>query len=165
LASCADCLLRFINGRRMGNALRPASSSSVVLERPKRILQGIQVARQSRDATKKRERWTGGQEGKRQTGRRLQTEEARQPLSLTGSKREDWARTNTTATSARNLHASNDTDCEYLLLSGRRARQACTCGMYGDAASTSRNPERGGASARAGAGKRPADELNGRLAR
>lgn len=68
LASCADCLLRFINGRRMGNPLRPASSSSAVLERPKRILQGDQVTRQSRDATKEYKR-RGGQEGRRQTGK------------------------------------------------------------------------------------------------
>jgi hypothetical protein len=59
LASCADCLLRFINGRRMGKPLRPASSSSAVLKRPKRILQGkVSSCQQSRDATK-RDRWTG----------------------------------------------------------------------------------------------------------
>ena len=43
LASCADCLLRFIRGRPKCNALRPASSSSAVLKRPNRILQGIQA--------------------------------------------------------------------------------------------------------------------------
>jgi len=124
LASCADCLLRFINGRRMGNALRPASSSSAVLERPKRILQGIQVARQSRDATIKKREVDRKVRDKPEEG--YKPKKARQPLSLTGSKREDWARTNTTATSARNLHASNDTDCEYLLLSGRKS----TAGLH-----------------------------------
>lgn len=67
LASCADCLLRFIRGRPKGNALRPASSSSAVLKRPKRILQGIQA--EPRRHQKERERERGGLKGKRQTGK------------------------------------------------------------------------------------------------
>jgi hypothetical protein len=64
LASCADCLLRFIRGRPKCNALRPASSSSVVLKRPKRILQEIQA-----EPRRHQKRDRGGQERKRQTGK------------------------------------------------------------------------------------------------
>lgn len=64
LASCADCLLRFIRGRPKGSALRPASSSSAVLKRPKRILQGIQA-----EPRRHQKRDRGGQARKRQRGK------------------------------------------------------------------------------------------------
>ena len=88
LASCADCLLRFIRGRPKGKTLRPASSSSVVLKRPKCILQGVQ-AEPRRHHKKKRRRWTGR---KVTDWKRLQTEKSK-TTPLTGSKREDWAMT------------------------------------------------------------------------
>lgn len=75
LASCADCLLRFIRGRPKGNALRPASSSSAVLKRPKRILQGIQA--EPRRHQKEREVWTR----KKETDwKGYKPKKARQPL-------------------------------------------------------------------------------------
>jgi len=82
LASCADCLLRFIMGRRMGKPLRPPSSSSAVLKRPKRILQGIQLPGRAATPPKERE-----MDRKERQKWKVQTEKQDRPLSQAANER------------------------------------------------------------------------------
>lgn len=147
LASCADCLLRFIRGRPKGNALRPASSSSAVLKRPKRILQGIQA--EPRRHQKKREVWTR----KKETDwKGYKPKKARQPLLQAANERIGPGPTrqpHQPGTCMHRMTRTVSTCYSQVEEHGRLAPAGCTVTLH----PRSRNPERGGASARAGCGQ------------